>query len=557
MVFEELNLSPEIRRAIEEMGFEEATSIQAQAIPQIMSGQDLIGQARTGTGKTCAFGIPVLERIEPHTETIQALILSPTRELAIQTAEELKHVAKYKTGIRLLPIYGGQPIERQLSGLRKRPQIIIGTPGRVMDHLRRRTIRLHDLKMLVLDEADEMLNMGFREDIDIILAQAPVERQTLLFSATIPQAIIDLTKKYQKDPVRIKAVQKELTVPSTEQYYLEVRESGKLDVLSRIIDANNYKLSLVFCNTKRRVDELATKLQSRGYAAEALHGDLSQNQRDQVMNRFRQGDLDLLVATDVAARGIDVGNIEAVFNYDLPNDDEYYVHRIGRTGRAGRTGKAYSFVFGRGLYKLKEIERFTRSAIKFIKPPSILDVEEKKVNTLVEAIKRTISESGHQKYIPHIERLAEETALESEDTILTTLDIAAALLKMAIGPLPHPEAEVNWAERNESFDGKKTGMVRLFVNIGKIDRLQPKNLVEMITAHTGVPGNIIGSIEILDKFTFVDVPREFAPEILAAFKSFRLKGRRVSFEQANRRSGKEGGRYRTQGRGRSAKKSYA
>lgn len=557
MVFEELNLSPEIRRAIEEMGFEEATSIQAQAIPQIMSGQDLIGQARTGTGKTCAFGIPVLERIEPHTETIQALILSPTRELAIQTAEELKHVAKYKTGIRLLPIYGGQPIERQLSGLRKRPQIIIGTPGRVMDHLRRRTIRLHDLKMLVLDEADEMLNMGFREDIDIILAQAPVERQTLLFSATIPQAIIDLTKKYQKDPVRIKAVQKELTVPSTEQYYLEVRESGKLDVLSRIIDANNYKLSLVFCNTKRRVDELATKLQSRGYAAEALHGDLSQNQRDQVMNRFRRGDLDLLVATDVAARGIDVGNIEAVFNYDLPNDDEYYVHRIGRTGRAGRTGKAYSFVFGRGLYKLKEIERFTRSAIKFIKPPSILDVEEKKVNTLVEAIKRTISESGHQKYIPHIERLAEETALESEDTILTTLDIAAALLKMAIGPLPHPEAEVNWAERNESFDGKKTGMVRLFVNIGKIDRLQPKNLVEMITAHTGVPGNIIGSIEILDKFTFVDVPREFAPEILAAFKSFRLKGRRVSFEQANRRSGKEGGRYRTQGRGRSAKKSYA
>ncbi|HBR28406.1 MAG TPA: RNA helicase [Firmicutes bacterium] len=446
MNFAELDLSAEIGRAIETMGFEEATSIQAQAIPPIMSGADVIGQARTGTGKTCAFGIPVLERIEPNTETIQALILSPTRELAIQTAEELRNVAKYKSGIRLMPIYGGQPIERQIAGLRKRPQIIIGTPGRIMDHLRRRTIRLHDLKMLILDEADEMLNMGFREDIDTILAEVPDERQTILFSATMPQAIIDLTHKYQREPVHIKAVHKELTVPSTEQYYLEVREAGKLDVLSRIIDANNFKLSLVFCNTKRRVDELAAKLQSRGYAAEGLHGDLTQNQRDRVMARFRQGELDLLVATDVAARGIDVENIEAVFNYDLPNDDEYYVHRIGRTGRAGRTGKAYSFVFGRELYKLKEIERFTRSTIRLMKPPSILDVEEKRVNHLIKEIKKTVSEGKHQKYLSIIEKLTADPGLDGSENFLTTFDVAAALLGMALGSQTRSASLSGWTE---------------------------------------------------------------------------------------------------------------
>lgn len=448
MNFDELNLSPEIRRAIEEMGFEEATSIQAQSIPELLNGRDLIGQARTGTGKTCAFGIPVLERIEPNTESIQALILSPTRELAIQTAEELRNVAKYKSGIRLLPIYGGQPIERQIAGLRKRPQIIIGTPGRVIDHLRRRAIRLNSLKMLILDEADEMLNMGFREDIDTILAQAPDERQTILFSATIPQAILDLTQQYQQNPIHIKAVHKELTVPGIEQYYLEVRGSGKLDVLSRLIDANNFKLSLVFCNTKRQADELATKLQTRGYAAEALHGDLSQYQRDKVMAKFRQGELDVLVATDVAARGIDVDNIEAVFNYDLPNDNEYYVHRIGRTGRAGRTGKAYSFVSGRELYKLKEVQRFTRSEIKFIKPPTVLDVEEKRVDLLASKIKRTIAEGRHQKYISYIEKLTDDTGLTENESFLTTLDIAAALLKITLGPFDNQETVCD-GERSE------------------------------------------------------------------------------------------------------------
>lgn len=554
MNFEELDLCPEVRKALADMGFEEATPIQAQTIPPLMEGKDVIGQAQTGTGKTCAFGIPVIEKITPHTETVQALVLSPTRELAIQTAEELKNVAKYKRGLRILPIYGGQPIERQLAGLRKRPQIIIGTPGRVMDHMRRHTLRFNDLKMVILDEADEMLNMGFREDIDTILSEVPTERQTILLSATVPRPIFDLTKKYQKDPIRIKVVHKELTVPSIEQYYLEIGEPGKLDVLSRIVDANNYQLSLVFCNTKRRVDELTSKLQSRGYSAEALHGDLSQRQRDAVMSKFRQGELDLLVATDVAARGIDVENIEAVFNYDLPADDEYYVHRIGRTGRAGRTGKAYSFASGRELAKLREIQRYTRSKIKFMNPPTLLDVEEKKVNKIIVEIKRIISEGQEKKYVPYIEKLTEETALAETGNYLTSLDVAAALLRMAIGSAYDQGVAQDWPRANEAsdFGGEENGMARLFVNLGRIDHLQPKKLIEVITAHTNVPGKLIGSIDIFDKFTFVEVPREYAPEILSAFQTFRLKGRRVSFERANRGNAKGAGRHRNLSRRRSS-----
>src|SRR5690554_1018379 len=546
MFFEELDLSTEVRKALTEMGFEEPTPIQAQTIPYLMQEKDVIGQAQTGTGKTCAFGILVIEWIQPQTETVQALVLSPTRELAIQTAEEMKNVAKYKRGVRILPIYGGQPIERQLAALRKRPQIIIGTPGRVMDHMRRRTLRFHDLKMIILDEADEMLNMGFREDIDTILAEVPTQRQTILFSATVPRPILVLTKKYQKDPIRVKVAHKELTVPGIDQYYLEIRDSGKPEALSRIIDANNFKLSLVFCNTKRRVDELTSKLQSRGYSAEALHGDMSQNQRAKEMSKFRQGELDVLVATDVAARGIDVDDIEAVFNYDLPTDEEYYVHRIGRTGRAGRSGKSYSFVSGRELYKIREIQRYTRSEIKFIKPPSVLDVEEKKVHTLIEEVKKTVADGKQQKYISHIEKLTEEAALTESEAFLTSLDIAAALLEMAVGPLHNQESDPDWAM--EDHEGQKDGMARLFVNLGRMDRLQPKKLIEVITAHTNVPGKLIGSIDIFDKFTFVEVPREYASEILASFKPFRLKGRRVSFEKANRRSGKGAGRFRNSGR---------
>jgi ATP-dependent RNA helicase DeaD len=541
LIFSELNLSKETLKAIAEMGFEEATPIQSQAIPPALEGKDLIGQAQTGTGKTCAFGIPAIERIIPQLRGVQVLILCPTRELAIQTAEELKNVAKYKRGLHILPIYGGQSMERQIMALRNNPQLIVGTPGRVMDHMRRNTLKLSGLKMLVLDEADEMLNMGFREDIDTILEQVPQERQTVLFSATMPRPIMELTAKYQREPVFIKIAHKELTVPGVEQFYLEVREAHRLDVLTRLIDANGIRLALVFCNTKRRVDELAAKLGASGYAAEALHGDMKQAQRDKVMARFREGTIEILIATDVAARGIDVDNIEAVFNYDLPSDEEYYVHRIGRTGRAGKTGKAYSFIFGRELFKLKDIQRYTRSTVAFMKPPSLLDVEESKVGNVIDRLKEAIRAGQHTKYIAYIEKLAaEENAFEGEQenelADLTTLDIAAALLKLAVSPNKAAAGEET-APAPDPFDSRaESEMVRLFINAGSQDRIQPRHIIESIAGNTSLPRNLIGSIDICDKFTFVDVPRAYADEVMSSLKMNRLNGRRINIEKANRQA---------------------
>jgi ATP-dependent RNA helicase DeaD len=536
LIFAELNLSPEVQKAIAEMGFEEATPIQSQAIPHVLAGRDVIGQAQTGTGKTCAFGIPAIEMLSPEIKGIQVLVLCPTRELAIQTAEELTNVAKYKRGVKILPIYGGQSIERQIMGLKQNPQIIIGTPGRVMDHMRRNTLKFKNLKLLTLDEADEMLDMGFREDIDTILTEIPAEKQTIFFSATMPRAILDLTNKYQKNPLYIKIAHAELTVPSIEQYYLEARENTKLDVLTRLIDANNFKLSLVFCNTKKRVDEVATHLQSRGYMAEALHGDMNQAQRDKVMNRFRKGLIDILIATDVAARGIDVDDIEAVFNYDLPSDEEYYVHRIGRTGRAGKAGLAYTFVSGRDFYKLKDIQRFTKSTILPLKPPSLLDVEETKINQIIENLKLTIANGKLGKYTTYIEKLLEDTTVGSEaENYITSLDIAAAFLKMALGPQYETDNIDSNSDRLTDGSGAK---VRLFMNVGHIDKLQPRDILQSIATATGIPKKSIGSIEILDKFTFVEVPREYASDVITGLKDSKINGRRVNIEKANLKRGR-------------------
>jgi ATP-dependent RNA helicase DeaD len=538
LLFKDLNLSPEIHKAIAEMGFEEATPIQSQAIPHVLAGKDVIGQAQTGTGKTCAFGIPAIEMINPEIKAIQVLVLCPTRELAIQIAEELTSVAKYKRGVKILPIYGGQSIERQLIALKQNPQIIIGTPGRIMDHMRRNTLKFKHLKLMTLDEADEMLNMGFREDIDTILSEIPQEKQTIFFSATMPQAILDLTDKYQKNPLHIKVAHTELTVPSIEQYYLEAREAVKVDVLTRLIDANNFKLSLVFCNTKKRVDEVATHLQSRGYMAEALHGDMNQTQRNKVMTRFRKGLIEILIATDVAARGIDVDDIEAVFNYDIPSDEEYYVHRIGRTGRAGKAGRSYTFVSGRDFYKLKDIQRFTKSTILPLKPPSLLDVEETKITQIIENLKLTIAKGNLGKYTAYIEKLLEEASVDSEtETYITSLDIAAAFLKMALGPQYENDSVNSHPDPLMDDSGAK---VRLFMNVGHIDRLQPRDILQNIVTATGIPKKLIGSIEILDKFTFVEVPREYATDVISRLKNSKINGRRVNIEKANlkRRAGK-------------------
>lgn len=524
--FEELNLSSEICKAVQDMGFEEATPIQSQTIKLIMSGKDLVGQSQTGTGKTAAFGIPCLEGINSEDKQLQAVILCPTRELAIQVSEEFRKLTKYKENIRVLPIYGGQPIDRQIMALKKGIQVIIGTPGRVMDHMNRRTLKMETVKMVVLDEADEMLDMGFRDDIEMILKKVPDERQTVMFSATMSQEILDLSRKFLNDPELIKITRKELTVPNIEQYYYDVKEKNKLEALSRLIDMHNPHLSIVFCNTKKRVDDVSEQLQGRGYFAEGLHGDLKQQQRDKVMQKFRSGSIEILVATDVAARGIDVDDVDMVFNYDIPQDDEYYVHRIGRTGRAGKSGVSCTFCVGKEIYKLRDIMRYTKTKILQRKLPSISDIEEAKTANFVEKVKAVIEENDNLgKYINIVENMVEDD--------VAAIDIAAALFQMNLAA-DNDDVEDDELARGEEF-ATYNGPVRLFVNAGRKDGIRAKDIVGAFAGETGIPGKAIGSIDIFEEYSFVDVPVEYAKDIIRLMKGKTIKGKEVEIERAKRK----------------------
>lgn len=528
--FEELGLSDQTLRAITDMGFEAASPIQAQAIPVELEGKDVIGQAQTGTGKTAAFGIPMLQKINPKNKKLQAVVLCPTRELAIQVAEEIRKLARYMHGVKILPIYGGQDIVKQIRSLKSGVQIIIGTPGRVMDHMRRKTIKLGDINTVILDEADEMLNMGFVEDIETILKEVPEERQTVLFSATMPQEIQNIAQKFQKDPVLVKVLKKELTVPKIEQYYYMVRPKNKMEVLSRLLDMYNPKRSLVFCNTKRQVDELVDELQGRGYFAEGLHGDMKQTQRDRVMNGFRKGKTEILVATDVAARGIDVDDVEAVFNYDVPQDEEYYVHRIGRTGRAGKEGMAFSFVVGREIYKLKDIQNYCKTKIRERQIPSANDVTKIKIDNVLSEMDKIIEEVDLSKLVHSIEKKINEEEYSS-------LELAAAFLKVSLGDEAEEIEECVAPEekrRGHNYHSS-TDMVRLFINMGKNQNVRPGDIVGAIAGESGVPGKMIGSIDMYDKYTFVDVPREYVSEILEAMKNSKIKGKSFNMERANKK----------------------
>src|SRR5215469_15008217 len=375
-LFSDLGLSSELLKAIDRLGFEQAAPIQAEAIPLLLQGKDVVGQSQTGSGKTVAFAAPALEKVTVEERTTQVLILCPTRELAVQVAEEVHKLALFKRGLQALPVYGGQSYDRQLYGLRQGAHVVIGTPGRVMDHMRRGTLRLDALKIVILDEVDVMLNMGFRDDIELILQATPNERQTVFFSATIPRPIQQLIEKYARDPQNVRIEQKALTVPTVEQVYYEVDRRFKIDLLTRLIDLHDLKLGIIFCNTKRMVDDLVDHLNAQGYSADRLHGDMTQAMRDRVMNKFRKSGLEFLVATDVAARGIDVDHVQVVFNYDLPYDGEDYLHRIGRTGRAGRSGRAISFASGREVFQIQQIERFTRVKMQRGKSPTAAEVEE-------------------------------------------------------------------------------------------------------------------------------------------------------------------------------------
>jgi ATP-dependent RNA helicase DeaD len=419
-LFSELGLSSELLKAIDKLGFEQAAPIQAEAIPVLMQGKDAVGQSQTGSGKTVAFAAPAIEKVAVEERTTQVLILCPTRELAVQVSEEVHKLALFKRGLHALPVYGGQSYDRQLFGLRQGAHIVIGTPGRVMDHMRRGTLRLNCVKMVVLDEVDVMLNMGFRDDIELILQGTPKERQTVFFSATIPRPIQQLIGKYARDPQNVRIEQKALTVPTVEQVYYEVDRRYKVELLTRLIDIHDLRLGIIFCNTRRMVDDLVEHLNAQGYSADRLHGEMTQAMRDRVMNRFRKAGLEFLVATDVAARGIDVENIEVVFNYDLPYDGEDYVHRIGRTGRQGRSGRAISFASGREVFQIRNIERYTNMPIHRAQPPTVHEVEEARANAVLDKIRATLRSGEFKRQDQLIERLLEEG--------FSSTDIASALL---------------------------------------------------------------------------------------------------------------------------------
>lgn len=538
--FSELEIKEQLKKAIEDLGYEQPSPIQAKAIPVFLEGNDLIGQAQTGTGKTAAFSIPMLNKIDSNDRSLQAIVLCPTRELAIQVSEEVRKLTKYMSGIRTLPIYGGQPIDRQIKALRGGVQVIIGTPGRVIDHINRRTLKVNNVKMVVLDEADEMLDMGFREDIETILGNTPEERQTALFSATMPKSILELAETYQKDPVNIKVVRKELTVSNIKQFYIETRNSNKLEVLTRLIDVYNPKLTVVFSNTKKGADELVSDLQARGYVADSLHGDMKQVQRDIVMDKFRNSTIDILVATDVAARGIDIDDVECVINYELPQDEEYYVHRIGRTGRAGREGIAFSFAFGRDMRKLKDIERYTKSKIMKHSIPTVNDVEQKKVNQFFDDIKAILDEGNFSKHLQWVEDF-----LNKED--YSMIDVCAAIMKQCIGDEEKEEIKEERSfndRRSERGSSRGSGsrtpgnMIRLFLNVGRNQKIQAKDILGSIAGETGVKGKHIGNIDVYDKYTFVDVDKSKAKTIILKMKNRKIKGNKLNIETANKRPGR-------------------
>ncbi len=554
--FEELGLSKETLKSIEDMGFEEASPIQELAIPHLLAGRDVVGQAQTGTGKTAAFGIPILERIDMRNKATQALVLCPTRELAIQVAEEIGKLAARKRGIMVLPVYGGQPIERQFRALAKGAQVVVGTPGRVMDHMERGTLRLNTVIMSILDEADEMLDMGFRDDIEAILSKTPENSQTVFFSATMPPIIMDMAKRFLTDPEILKITQKILTVPTIEQVYYEVRPHQKMDALCRVLDSQGFRKALVFCSTKRGVDEVTAHLQARGYQSDGLHGNLAQPQRDRVMGRFRTGGIEILVATDVAARGIDVDDVDAVINYDIPNDVENYVHRIGRTGRAGRSGNAFTFVTAREHYKLRDIMRYTKARITQNQIPTLHDVTNIKTTRLLEEVGATIEAGSLERYSTLVEQFLDEEG--------TSMDMAAAMLKMLMqrdfglpethdtlmeqreyeqrSHEPRSEGRSDRSQDARGADGKakgkpqghrpRTDMVRLFFNVGEKMHVAPRDLVGAIAGEAGIPGRSIGIIEIHDRFSFVEIPKDLADDVVNVMNGSQIRGFRVAVEKA-------------------------
>jgi len=519
VTFRELGLDENLIKAVEALGFETPTPIQAKTIPLMLAGGDLIGQAQTGTGKTAAFGLPVIQTIDPLANQCQALILAPTRELAVQVAGGIYDFAK-NSGLKIVPVYGGQPIDRQFRALKSGCHVVVGTPGRVLDHLRRGSLVIANVKVCILDEADEMLALGFAEDLEAILAQLPETRQLALFSATMPSRILSITKKFLKNATHIEIKTKQRTLDTTNQTYYEVPRGQKLEALARVLDMETPGPTIVFCRTRHDTNELCENLRLRGYNAEALHGDMNQPERDRVMKRFREGQADLLVATDIAARGLDIETVTHVVNYDIPWDVEQYIHRIGRTGRAGRAGDAITLVSGRERAQLHNLERMIGSKIKPAKIPTAADISSRRREQFEETLREALAEGDFESQLATVESLSEE---------FSSAEIAAAALTMLWKSQHSASADVA-QEMAHDQERPEMGMSRIFIGIGRQDGLRPGDLVGAIANEAGVPGSSIGVIDVLDRTSFVEVPTSHANMVVEALRNTKIRNMKVKVQ---------------------------
>ena len=572
--FVELGLRPELLAAIADLGYERPSPIQALAIPPALEGKNLVGLSQTGSGKTAAFTLPLLQRIDLNKRHPQAIVLCPTRELAVQVCEEIHRLGTKLPGLHAVPVYGGAPMDRQIRHLKDGAHVVVGTPGRLLDHLERGTLKLGQVQIAVLDEADRMLDMGFKDEMDRLLAALPAERQTLFFSATMNREVGRIISLHAPDAQQIEVKQQSRTVSTIEQSYYEVRGRSKVEVVSRLLDMEDSRLTIIFCNTKRTVDECTESLLARGYAVDRLHGDITQNMRERVLARFREGTIEVLVATDVAARGLDIDEVDVVFNYDLPQDPEDYVHRVGRTGRAGRSGRAVSFVYGREIHRLQTIERYTRQVIRRGRVPSQEEVEGKRTDRLFETLRERLEAGTFESHADHIDRLLEQGH--------TPTDIAGALFSLwketgnregeAIAEDREPDRPArserpirdyhdqgpprdrdygpprdrdygprggqqrdggNFRDRRD--EGPEGGYVRLFVSLGKAAGVEPREIVGMLYGEAQLPSGSIGRINLFPRHSLVDVREEVADEVIRACRTATLKGRTFKVDYDRRK----------------------
>lgn len=546
MRFSDLNLSSELLRAIDDLGFESPSEVQEASIPIILEGRDVLAQAQTGTGKTASFGIPIIEGMEEDADDLQALVLVPTRELARQVSEELKKLAKYKKFINIVPIYGGADMGKQLRELKRGASIVVGTPGRVMDHMNRKTVRLDGLKFLTFDEADEMFDMGFRDDMKTIIEKTNPDRQTLFFSATFDNDIREFSRLYQRDPAKVIIEKKELTAEKIEQFYLELNRNMKTEILNRLILIHKPKKSIIFCNTKRMVEALEVEIAQRGYKVDSLHGDMRQSSRDNVMKKFRNGTIDVLIATDVAARGLDVSDIDLVFNYDLPQQAEYYVHRIGRTARAGKKGASFTFVTSRDYPKFREIEKYANIKMEKMKLPTKVDVERESLDNLFDKVNKNILKAEDQANYTEVlnKLLAEGHSL---------YDISASLLKLVnestnktkikdldrvdYGKKFEMSKKSKSSDRSRDKKGKEMKKIKgpkIFINKGKRDGLDSREVIRLLGRHTDINPSDIGRINIMPNFSFVEVPKNMIKDAIKDLDGKKIKGKSIKAEYSEK-----------------------